>query len=117
MTFQWCILLVQIKALRVTDESRTLSFVDGGEVPKSYDVPFTMYELCSTLVRCRDGAAGPDALSYLSFVIFIPQRWGFCLAFSTGFTRLNFFPIYNTSQLSFPFQNQARITLCIGINV
>ena len=52
-----------------------------------------------------------------SFIIFIPERWSFYLASSTGFTRLNFFPTYGTSQLSFPFQNQARIILCLGIFV
>ena len=52
-----------------------------------------------------------------SFVIFIPQRWSFCLASSTGFTRLNFFLTYGTSQLSFAFQNRARITLFLGISV
>ena len=43
---------------------RPLSFVDVGEVPESYNVPFKMPELHSTFARCSDGTAGPDGFSY-----------------------------------------------------
>ena len=46
------------------EESCSFSFVDDGEVPESYNVPFTIPEVHSALARCRDGAAGPDGLSY-----------------------------------------------------
>ena len=105
------------RALRAAEESHPLNFVDIREVSELYNVPFTMSELCSSLPRCKDGAAGPDGFSYLFFVIFIPQRWSFCLVFSTRFKRLNVFPTYDTSQLSFPFQNRARITLCLGTSL
>ena len=35
-----------------------------GEIPESYNIPFTMFELRFTLVLCRDGTAGTDGLSY-----------------------------------------------------
>ena len=56
-----------------------------------------MSELCFSLALCKDGAVGPDSLSYPSLVIFIPQQWSFYLASSIGFTRLNFPDLWHQS--------------------
>ena len=62
-------------------------------------------------------AAGPDGLLYPFLLHLHPTAMEFLLSSSTGFTRLNFFLTYCTCQLSFTFQNQARITPCLGISV
>ena len=71
----------KFRALRAAEESRPLSFVDIGEVPESYNIPFTMSELLSVLAICRDGAAGPDGLSYPFLHHFHPTAIEFLLSF------------------------------------
>ena len=51
------------RALRAAEKSRPLFFADDGEVPESYNIPFTMSELRFALALCRDDAAGPGGLS------------------------------------------------------
>ena len=51
-------------ALHTVEESHLLSFVDVGEIPESYNIPFTMSELRTTFALCRDGDVGPDGHSY-----------------------------------------------------
>ena len=62
-------------SLRSAKGLRPLSFVDAGKVTKSYNVPFTMYELRFPLVFCKDDASGLMASPFLSFGIFILQQW------------------------------------------
>ena len=69
------------RALRAAEESRPLFFVDDGEAPQSYNIPFTMSELRFALALCRDGAAGPDGLSYPFVRHLHPSAMDFLLDF------------------------------------
>ena len=61
-------------------ESHPLSFTADGDAEAHYNVPFTMAEFCSALGRCRDGAPGPDGLSYPMIRHFHPTAVSFLLA-------------------------------------
>ena len=69
------------RALRAAEESRPLFFVDDGEAPESYNIPFTMSELRFALALCTDGAAGPDGLSYPFLRHLHPTVMDFLLGF------------------------------------
>ena len=80
-------------------------FVDDGEAPKSYNIPFTMSELRFALALCRDGAPGSDGLSYLFLRHFHPTAMGFLIGFFNWIYVSELFLAYGTSQLLFLFLN------------
>ena len=80
------------RALRATEKSRPLFFVDDREVPASYNILFTMSELRFALVLCRNGAASPDGLSYPFFRHLYPTAMEFLLSFFNWIYTSELFP-------------------------
>ena len=80
------------RALHALEESHALFFVDDGEVPESYNIPFTISELCFAFALCRDSAAGSDGLSYPFLCHLNPTATEFLLKFVNWIYTSELFP-------------------------
>ena len=76
----------------VLRRSLVLFFADDGEVPESYNIPHTMSELRFALAPCRDGASGPDGLSYPFLRHLHPTAMEFLLSFLNWIYTSELFP-------------------------
>ena len=98
----------KFRALRAAEESRPLFFANDGEVPESYNIPFTMSELRFALALCRDGAAGLDGLSFPFLRHLHPTAMVFLLSFFNLIYTSELFPDLWYQSIVIPIPNPGK---------